>query len=47
MTKGESARLTPMSACRLRNRYLSKLGAQIPNTCSSHLSSLGHRSVLK
>ncbi|XP_055022552.1 major facilitator superfamily domain-containing protein 1 isoform X2 [Boleophthalmus pectinirostris] len=47
LTLGESARLTPMTACRLRNRYLSRLGAEIPDHCSTHLSSLAHRSVLK
>ncbi|KAM4628213.1 lysosomal dipeptide transporter MFSD1 isoform 2-T2 [Polymixia lowei] len=41
------ARLKPMSAFGLRNRYLSRLGAQLPDHCSSHLSSLAHRSVLK
>ncbi|XP_013866535.1 lysosomal dipeptide transporter MFSD1 isoform X2 [Austrofundulus limnaeus] len=39
--------LTPMSAFGLRNRYLSRLGAQLPDHCSTHLSSLAHRSVLK
>uniref|UniRef100_A0A3Q2THR0 Lysosomal dipeptide transporter MFSD1 n=1 Tax=Fundulus heteroclitus TaxID=8078 RepID=A0A3Q2THR0_FUNHE len=47
MTQGEHARLAPMSAFGLRNRYLSRLGAQLPDHCSTHLSSLAHRSVLK
>ncbi|XP_051253457.1 major facilitator superfamily domain-containing protein 1 isoform X2 [Dicentrarchus labrax] len=46
-TEGELARLAPMSAFGLRNRYLSRLGAQLPGHCSTHLSSLAHRSVLK
>ncbi|KAM6933433.1 lysosomal dipeptide transporter MFSD1 [Xenentodon cancila] len=46
-TQGESPRLAPMSAFGLRNRYLSRLGAQLPDHCSTHLSSLAHRSVLK
>ncbi|XP_005930097.1 major facilitator superfamily domain-containing protein 1 isoform X1 [Haplochromis burtoni] len=46
-TQGELARLAPMSAFGLRNRYLSRLGAQIPDHFSSHLSSLAYRSVLK
>ncbi|KAK2912432.1 hypothetical protein Q8A73_006545 [Channa argus] len=47
LTEGELARLSPMSAFGLRNRYLSRLGAQLPDHCSSHLSSLAYRSVLK
>ncbi|XP_061829000.1 lysosomal dipeptide transporter MFSD1 isoform X2 [Nerophis lumbriciformis] len=47
LTDGELARLTPMSAFGLRNRYLSRLGTQLPGHCSTHLSSLAHRSVLK
>ncbi|KAM3874916.1 lysosomal dipeptide transporter MFSD1 isoform 2-T2 [Diretmus argenteus] len=47
LTEGELARLKPMSAFGLRNRYLSRLGAQLPDHCSTHLSSLAHRSVLK
>ncbi|XP_056139320.1 major facilitator superfamily domain-containing protein 1 [Lampris incognitus] len=47
LTEGEIARLKPMSAFGLRNRYLSRLGAQLPDHCSTHLSSLAHRSVLK
>ncbi|XP_049582226.1 lysosomal dipeptide transporter MFSD1 isoform X1 [Syngnathus scovelli] len=47
LTEGDVARLSPMSAFGLRNRYLSKLGAQLPGHCSSHLSSLAHRSILK
>ncbi|KAG9348317.1 hypothetical protein JZ751_002052 [Albula glossodonta] len=39
--------LRPMSAFGLRNRYLSRLGAQLPGHYCSHHSSLGHRSVLK
>ncbi|XP_015216457.1 lysosomal dipeptide transporter MFSD1 isoform X1 [Lepisosteus oculatus] len=41
------ARLKPMSAFGLRNRYLSRLGAQLPDHYCTHLSSLAHRSVLK
>uniref|UniRef100_A0A3Q1IJG2 Lysosomal dipeptide transporter MFSD1 n=1 Tax=Anabas testudineus TaxID=64144 RepID=A0A3Q1IJG2_ANATE len=47
LTEGDLARLAPMSAFGLRNRYLSRLGAQLPDHCSTHLSSLAHRSVLK
>ncbi|XP_030599305.1 lysosomal dipeptide transporter MFSD1 isoform X2 [Archocentrus centrarchus] len=47
LTQGELARLAPMSAFGLRNRYLSRLGAQLPDHYSSHLSPLAHRSVLK
>ncbi|TNN01743.1 major facilitator superfamily domain-containing protein 1 isoform X1 [Takifugu flavidus] len=47
VTEVDSAKLTPMSAFGLRNRYLSRLGAQLPHHCSTHLSSLAHRSVLK
>uniref|UniRef100_A0A7N8XTM7 Lysosomal dipeptide transporter MFSD1 n=1 Tax=Mastacembelus armatus TaxID=205130 RepID=A0A7N8XTM7_9TELE len=47
LTEGELARLAPMSAFGLRNRYLSRLGAQLPDHYSTHLSSLAHRSVLK
>ncbi|XP_062242323.1 major facilitator superfamily domain-containing protein 1 isoform X1 [Platichthys flesus] len=47
LTEGGLARLAPMSAFGLRNRYLSRLGAQLPETRSIHLSSLAHRSVLK
>ncbi|CAN9511463.1 unnamed protein product [Ophioblennius macclurei] len=36
-----------MSAFGLRNRYLSRLGTQLPGHCSPHLSSLAHRSILK
>ncbi|XP_004075414.1 major facilitator superfamily domain-containing protein 1 isoform X1 [Oryzias latipes] len=46
-TQGDFARLAPMSAFGLRNRYLSRLGAQLPDHCSAHLSSLAYRSVLK
>ncbi|XP_037534144.1 major facilitator superfamily domain-containing protein 1 [Nematolebias whitei] len=45
--QSERAGLTPMSAFSLRNRYLSRLGAQLPDHYSTHLSSLAHRSVLK
>ncbi|XP_014324962.2 major facilitator superfamily domain-containing protein 1 isoform X2 [Xiphophorus maculatus] len=45
--QGGSASLASMSAFALRNRYLSRLGAQLPDHCSTHLSSLAHRSVLK
>ncbi|KAK6478695.1 major facilitator superfamily domain-containing protein 1 isoform X1 [Huso huso] len=41
------AQLRPMSAFGLRNRYLSRLGAQLPDHYCSHLSSLAFRSVLK
>nr|XP_019944196.1 PREDICTED: major facilitator superfamily domain-containing protein 1 isoform X1 [Paralichthys olivaceus] len=47
LTEREVARFAPMSAFGLRNRYLSRLGAQLPDHCSTHLSSLAHRSVLK
>ncbi|XP_063763228.1 major facilitator superfamily domain-containing protein 1 isoform X2 [Eleginops maclovinus] len=47
VSEGELARLAHMSAFGLRNRYLSRLGAQLPDHCSSHLSSLAYRSVLK
>ncbi|XP_019944196.2 lysosomal dipeptide transporter MFSD1 isoform X1 [Paralichthys olivaceus] len=47
LTERELARFAPMSAFGLRNRYLSRLGAQLPDHCSTHLSSLAHRSVLK
>ncbi|XP_069562388.1 lysosomal dipeptide transporter MFSD1 isoform X2 [Brachyistius frenatus] len=47
LTKGEFASLAPMSAFGLRNRYLSRLGTQLPGRCSTHLSSIAHRSVLK
>ncbi|XP_023663084.2 lysosomal dipeptide transporter MFSD1 isoform X1 [Paramormyrops kingsleyae] len=43
----ELARLKPLSAFGLQNRYLSRLGAQLPDHYCSHLSSLAHRSVLK
>ncbi|XP_028650281.1 major facilitator superfamily domain-containing protein 1 isoform X1 [Erpetoichthys calabaricus] len=43
----ELARLRPMSAFGLRNRYLSRLGAQLPDHYCTHLSALAHRSVLK
>uniref|UniRef100_A0A8C9W5M0 Lysosomal dipeptide transporter MFSD1 n=1 Tax=Scleropages formosus TaxID=113540 RepID=A0A8C9W5M0_SCLFO len=43
----ELSRLKPLSAFGLRNRYLSRLGAQLPDHCCSHLSSLAHRSLLK
>lgn len=75
-TESELTNLTPMSAFSLRNRYLSRLGAQVrtahcgdslpsnsissslkllsafnslqlPDHCSTHLSSLAYRSVLK
>ncbi|XP_018117824.1 major facilitator superfamily domain-containing protein 1 [Xenopus laevis] len=41
------ARIRPMSAFAVRVRYLSRLGAQLPEHYCSHLSSLAHRSVLK
>ncbi|XP_029026798.1 major facilitator superfamily domain-containing protein 1 isoform X1 [Betta splendens] len=47
LTEGDLARLAPMSAFGLRNRYLSRLGTQLPDHCCTHLSSLAHRSVLK
>lgn len=46
-TESELTNLAPMSAFSLRNRYLSRLGAQLPDHCSTHLSSLAYRSVLK
>ncbi|KAF7218515.1 lysosomal dipeptide transporter MFSD1 isoform X2 [Nothobranchius furzeri] len=45
--QGEHAGLAPMSAFGLRNRYLCRLGAQLPDHCCTHLSSLAHRSILK
>nr|XP_055051865.1 major facilitator superfamily domain-containing protein 1 isoform X1 [Misgurnus anguillicaudatus] len=39
--------LKPLSPFGLRNRYLSRLGVQIPDHCCPHLSSLAYRSVLK
>ncbi|KAM8852933.1 lysosomal dipeptide transporter MFSD1 isoform 1-T1 [Synchiropus picturatus] len=47
LTSGELARRTPMTAFGLRNRYLSRLGKQLPDHYCTHLSSLAHRSVLK
>ncbi|KAL3057461.1 hypothetical protein OYC64_007854 [Pagothenia borchgrevinki] len=47
VSEGELAGMVPMSAFGLRNRYLSRLGAQLPDHFTSHLSSLAHRSVLK
>ncbi|KAF7242574.1 Major facilitator superfamily domain-containing protein 1 [Varanus komodoensis] len=41
------AKLQPNSDFSLRNRYLSRLGAQLPDNCVSHLPALAHRSVLK
>ncbi|CAB1348818.1 unnamed protein product [Coregonus sp. 'balchen'] len=46
-TEEKLAKLRPMSAFGLRNRYLSRLGAQLPDQYCTHLSSLAHRSVLK
>ncbi|KAM8954347.1 lysosomal dipeptide transporter MFSD1 [Pelodytes ibericus] len=40
-------RIRPMTAFAVRYRYLSRLGAQVPEHVSSHLSALSHRSVLK
>ncbi|KAG9494153.1 hypothetical protein GDO78_001802 [Eleutherodactylus coqui] len=40
-------RFRPLSAMALRIRYLTRLGAPLPEHYSSHLSSLAHRSVLK
>ncbi|KAI2656612.1 Major facilitator superfamily domain-containing protein 1 [Labeo rohita] len=39
--------LKPLSLFGLRNRYLSRLGVQMPDHCCPHLSSLAYRSVLK
>ncbi|XP_067102013.1 lysosomal dipeptide transporter MFSD1 isoform X1 [Osmerus mordax] len=47
LTDEELAKLKPMSAFSIRNRYLSRLGAQLPDHCCTHLSSLAYRSVLK
>ncbi|KAL1260192.1 hypothetical protein QQF64_008019 [Cirrhinus molitorella] len=38
--------LKPLSPFGLRNRYLSRLGVQMPDHCCPHLSSLAYRSVL-
>ncbi|TRY58324.1 hypothetical protein DNTS_031771 [Danionella cerebrum] len=42
-----SDRLKPLSPFGVRNRYLSRLGVQMPGHCCPHLSSLAYRSVLK
>ncbi|XP_048017137.1 major facilitator superfamily domain-containing protein 1 isoform X1 [Megalobrama amblycephala] len=39
--------LKPLSPFGLRNRYLSRLGVQMPDHCCPHLSSLAYRSLLK
>uniref|UniRef100_A0A8C1M3I1 Lysosomal dipeptide transporter MFSD1 n=1 Tax=Cyprinus carpio TaxID=7962 RepID=A0A8C1M3I1_CYPCA len=39
--------LKPLSPFGLRNRYLSRLGVQMPDHCCPHLSSLAYRSVLR
>ncbi|XP_060130424.1 major facilitator superfamily domain-containing protein 1 isoform X2 [Zootoca vivipara] len=41
------AKLQPKNDFSLRNRYLSRLGAQLPDTYVCHLAALAHRSVLK
>ncbi|XP_070801147.1 lysosomal dipeptide transporter MFSD1 isoform X1 [Pituophis catenifer annectens] len=41
------AKLQPKNDFSLRNRYLCRLGAQLPANCVCHLSALAHRSVLK
>ncbi|XP_048460133.1 major facilitator superfamily domain-containing protein 1 isoform X3 [Rhincodon typus] len=41
------ARIQPMSSFAVRNRYLSRLGAQLPENYSVHVSALAYRSVLK
>ncbi|XP_062988115.1 major facilitator superfamily domain-containing protein 1 isoform X1 [Elgaria multicarinata webbii] len=41
------AKLQPKTDFSLRNRYLSRLGAQLPDNCVCHLPALAHRSVLK
>ncbi|XP_067898254.1 lysosomal dipeptide transporter MFSD1 isoform X1 [Heterodontus francisci] len=41
------ARIQPMSAFAVRNRYLSRLGAQLPEHYSVHVSALAYRSILK
>uniref|UniRef100_H3AYP1 Lysosomal dipeptide transporter MFSD1 n=1 Tax=Latimeria chalumnae TaxID=7897 RepID=H3AYP1_LATCH len=43
----ELAKLRPLSAFGVRNRYLSRLGAQLPDHYSTHVSALAYRSVLK
>ncbi|XP_063298661.1 major facilitator superfamily domain-containing protein 1 isoform X1 [Pelobates fuscus] len=40
-------RIRPMSAFAVRVRYLSRLGAMLPDHLTSHQSALSHRSVLK
>ncbi|XP_018409468.1 PREDICTED: major facilitator superfamily domain-containing protein 1 [Nanorana parkeri] len=45
--QNSESRLRPLSAFAVRVRYLSRLGAQLPDHYCSHLSSLAHRSVLK
>ncbi|KAI4893440.1 hypothetical protein NFI96_011460 [Prochilodus magdalenae] len=46
-SRDDLARLKPMSTFGLRNRYLSRLGAQLPEHYSIHLSSLAYRSLLR
>ncbi|XP_032661396.1 lysosomal dipeptide transporter MFSD1 isoform X2 [Chelonoidis abingdonii] len=41
------AKLQPKNDFSLRNRYLSRLGAQLPNNYASYLPALAHKSVLK
>ncbi|XP_008104312.1 major facilitator superfamily domain-containing protein 1 isoform X1 [Anolis carolinensis] len=41
------AKLQPKNDFSLRNRYLSRLGAQLPDNYACHLPALAHRSVLK
>ncbi|XP_075717667.1 lysosomal dipeptide transporter MFSD1 isoform X1 [Rhinoderma darwinii] len=45
--QNSESRFRPLSAFAVRVRYLSRLGAQLPEHYCSHLSSLAHRSVLK
>ncbi|XP_040284090.1 major facilitator superfamily domain-containing protein 1 isoform X1 [Bufo bufo] len=45
--QNSESRIRPLSAFAVRVRYLSRLGAQLPDHYCSHLSSLAHRSVLK
>ncbi|KAB5535539.1 hypothetical protein PHYPO_G00118850 [Pangasianodon hypophthalmus] len=43
----EQAHFKPLSSFVLRNRYLSRLGAQLPDHYNIHLSSLAYRSLLR
>ncbi|XP_056329392.1 major facilitator superfamily domain-containing protein 1 isoform X1 [Danio aesculapii] len=44
---GDRDHLKPLSPFGVRNRYLSRLGVQMPGHCCPHLSSLAYRSLLK